>query len=80
MSVIILLIVASLIVGLIFLGAFIWSVRTGQYEDTLTPAMRMLLDDARPRIPFRQTATKSGGKAAPLPVADQTSGTAITPK
>ena len=46
MSVIILLIVASLTVALVFLGAFIWSVRSGQYEDTLTPSMRMLADEA----------------------------------
>ena len=45
MSVIILLILASLTVALIFLGAFIWSVRSGQYEDTLTPSMRMLADE-----------------------------------
>jgi cbb3-type cytochrome oxidase maturation protein len=46
MSVLIVLILASLAVGLTFLAAFIWSVRSGQYEDTLTPAMRVLLDDA----------------------------------
>ncbi len=59
MSVIILLIIASLIVGLIFLGAFIWSVRTGQYEDTLTPAMRMLLDDTQPQPPFSRSNSVS---------------------
>ena len=32
--------------ALVFLGAFIWSVRSGQYEDTLTPSMRMLADEA----------------------------------
>jgi|WetSurMetagenome_2_1015567.scaffolds.fasta_scaffold529964_2 cbb3-type cytochrome oxidase maturation protein len=45
MSVILILILASLAVALTFLGAFIWSVNTGQYEDTCTPAMRMLIDD-----------------------------------
>lgn len=50
MSVIIVLILASLLVGLIFLGAFIWSVRSGQYEDTLTPAMRMLTDEPSEKI------------------------------
>jgi cbb3-type cytochrome oxidase maturation protein len=47
MSVIILLILASLTVGLVFVGAFVWSVRSGQYEDTLTPAMRMLADEPK---------------------------------
>ncbi|MCS6808545.1 MAG: cbb3-type cytochrome oxidase assembly protein CcoS [Bacteroidota bacterium] len=28
-----------------FLGAFIWAVKTGQFEDRTTPAMRILLDD-----------------------------------
>ena len=46
MSVVIILMLASLAVGLVFLSAFVWSVRSGQYEDTLTPAMRVLLDDA----------------------------------
>jgi cbb3-type cytochrome oxidase maturation protein len=45
MSVIIVLILASLVVGLIFLGAFIWSVHSGQYEDTLTPSVRILTDE-----------------------------------
>jgi cbb3-type cytochrome oxidase maturation protein len=56
MSVIIVLIFASLLVGLIFLGAFIWSVRSGQYEDTLTPAMRMLTDEPSEKI--SQTKSK----------------------
>ncbi len=45
MSVIILLILASLAVGVLFVGAFVWSVRSGQYEDTLTPALRVLAED-----------------------------------
>ncbi len=44
MSVLFLLLGASLLVALLFLGGFLWSVRKGQYEDTETPAMRMLLD------------------------------------
>jgi len=58
MSVIIVLILASLTVGLIFLGAFIWSVRSGQYEDTLTPAMRMLADDSTEKFSETKTKTK----------------------
>ena len=50
MSVVIILILASLAVGLVFVGAFVWSVRSGQYEDTVTPSMRMLLDDTAPQI------------------------------
>lgn len=45
MSVIYLLIPLSLIFAGGFLWAFIWSVRSGQYDDTTTPSMRVLLDD-----------------------------------
>ena len=31
--------------GLLGLGAFFWSVRSGQFDDTCTPAIRLLLDD-----------------------------------
>ena len=45
MSVILILILASLAVALAFLGAFIWAVKSGQFEDTCTPAMRILSED-----------------------------------
>lgn len=45
MGVLVLLIIASLIVALGFLFAFLWSVRSGQYEDEYTPAVRMLFDE-----------------------------------
>ncbi len=45
MSVILILIGASLFVAIGFLVSFIWAVRTGQYEDKYTPSVRMLFDD-----------------------------------
>jgi cbb3-type cytochrome oxidase maturation protein len=45
MSVIFLLLGASLVVALFFLIAFIWSVKDGQYEDDFSPAHRMLFDE-----------------------------------
>jgi cbb3-type cytochrome oxidase maturation protein len=45
MNIIFLLIAASAVVALIFLGLFIVSVRRGQYDDTWSPARRMLIDD-----------------------------------
>jgi cbb3-type cytochrome oxidase maturation protein len=45
MSVILLLILASLAVALVFLAGFIWAVRSGQFEDTCTPSMRILSGD-----------------------------------
>lgn len=45
MSAIFFLIPLSIIFAVAFLCAFIWSVRSGQYEDTTTPSMRLLLDE-----------------------------------
>ncbi len=45
MSVIALLIAVSLIVAIGFLAAFLWAVKTGQYNDTYTPSVRILFDD-----------------------------------
>jgi cbb3-type cytochrome oxidase maturation protein len=45
MSVIFLLIPLSIAIAAGFLVAFIWAVRAGQYEDTLTPSMRVLLEE-----------------------------------
>ena len=46
MSVVIILILASLAVALLFLAGFVWAVRSGQYEDTLTPSLRVLAEDS----------------------------------
>lgn len=35
----------SIVVALIFFFAFIKSVKSGQYDDTYTPSVRMLFDD-----------------------------------
>lgn len=45
MSVVVILIGVSLMVAITFLGLFIWSVSTGQFDDDYTPALRMLDDD-----------------------------------
>ncbi|MBK8500445.1 MAG: cbb3-type cytochrome oxidase assembly protein CcoS [Flavobacteriales bacterium] len=45
MSVIFLLITASTLVALFFLAAFVRAVRTGQFDDDRSPAVRMLHDD-----------------------------------
>ncbi|MFY8096790.1 MAG: cbb3-type cytochrome oxidase assembly protein CcoS [Flavobacterium sp.] len=45
MSVIYLLITISIIVAVLFLGAFIKAVKSGQYDDDYTPSVRMLFDD-----------------------------------
>lgn len=45
MSVMLLLLGASLLVGIIFLLAFIWSVKVGQLDDTYSPAHKIFFDD-----------------------------------
>jgi cbb3-type cytochrome oxidase maturation protein len=48
MSALFLLISISIIVALVFLVAFIWSVRNGQYDDDYTPSVRMLFENEPP--------------------------------
>jgi len=47
MSVIILLLAASLLVALVFLGLFLWSVRNRQFDDEYSPPRRILFDDEK---------------------------------
>lgn len=47
MSVLVVLILMSLLVASGFLIAFIWAVKSGQFEDKYTPSIRMLLDDKK---------------------------------
>lgn len=45
MNIIFLLIGVSLIVAVLFLSAFLWNVKSGQYDDDYTPSVRMLFED-----------------------------------
>lgn len=45
MSVIYILLAISIAVALVFFIAFIVSVRSGQYDDSYTPSVRMLFED-----------------------------------
>jgi cbb3-type cytochrome oxidase maturation protein len=45
MSVIIILLIASISVAGLFLFAFLWSVKSGQFEDDYSPPSRILFDD-----------------------------------
>lgn len=68
MIVILLLIPLSIIIAAGFLAAFIWAVRSGQYEDTCTPSMRLLLEEKReePGKPAQPAATAaSSAKSQP---------------
>lgn len=45
MSVILILIITSIVVAVVFLAAFFWAVRSGQYDDTYSPSVRMLFEN-----------------------------------
>jgi len=47
MGIITLLISISITIALLFLAIFIWSLRSGQFDDTTTPAMRMIFDERK---------------------------------
>ncbi len=42
MSILMLMIPIALLLGLCFLGAFIWATTRGQFDDSITPAYRIL--------------------------------------
>lgn len=45
MIIIVLLISISLLIAVGFLAAFLWSMKSGQYDDTYSPSIRMLFDN-----------------------------------
>lgn len=45
MDIMMLLVPCSLLVSGGFLFAFLWATRSGQFDDTSTPAIRMLFDE-----------------------------------
>lgn len=49
MTVLIIVFIASFIIASIFFGAFLWSIKNGQYDDEKTPSIRAILDDIKPK-------------------------------
>ena len=47
MEVIIILILFSVVIAGGFLAAFIWANKSGQYDDTYSPSVRMLFDEKK---------------------------------
>jgi cbb3-type cytochrome oxidase maturation protein len=58
MSIIFILIFISSLVASTFVVAFIWSVKSGQYDDTYSPSVRLLFDDSVKKEPEEKTAKK----------------------
>lgn len=47
MGIIVILILISLSIAVLFLSIFYWNMKSGQYDDTYTPSVRMLFDGKR---------------------------------
>ncbi len=62
MSAIFVLIIVSLIVAIGFLIAFLWAVKDNQYEDSYTPSVRILFDDAKPETVTKSAAINNKGE------------------
>lgn len=67
MSVIIILLAASLSVAGFFLGAYLWSVKTGQFDDDYSPAVRILFENdvVQKGKPNNHLATPPSGEIHP---------------
>ncbi|MEQ1834485.1 MAG: cbb3-type cytochrome oxidase assembly protein CcoS [Candidatus Eisenbacteria bacterium] len=48
MSVILIILPLALLVVAAAVAAYVWAARSGQFDDTDTPATRVLIDDATP--------------------------------
>lgn len=66
MSILYLLVPLALLLASAGVGAFFWAVRSGQFDDVETPALRILMeeDTATGRTP-RQRVTRSDQPATP---------------
>jgi cbb3-type cytochrome oxidase maturation protein len=65
MSVIWILVGFSIAVAAGFLIAFIWAVRTGQYDDKYTPSVRILFEEEHKTSTFnQQNSTKEEGSTS----------------
>ncbi|HMV22731.1 MAG TPA: cbb3-type cytochrome oxidase assembly protein CcoS [Saprospiraceae bacterium] len=47
MGVIFILLFVSLAIALLFLWAFLWSTKTGQFDDDISPGVRILFDEEK---------------------------------
>lgn len=60
MGIIVLLICISLTIAVVFLLIFYWSMKSGQYDDTYTPSVRMLFEDKKGKEPKKKLSKSSG--------------------
>ncbi len=66
MSILYLLIPLSLVLLGFAIWAFIWAIRSGQFDDMEGPAHRILMDDDDPRVPHsKRVARQENGEGGP---------------
>ena len=65
MDILYLLIPLAVIIMIIAVAAFMWAIKSGQYEDLEGPAHRILMDDDDPKIPGRGPERSDGLKDDP---------------
>jgi cbb3-type cytochrome oxidase maturation protein len=58
MQIIFFMVGVSLLIALIFFGAFLWSMQNGQNDDLYTPSIRILLEDETIETPSLPHKTK----------------------
>ncbi len=59
MSILFLLVPLGMLFLAVAIWAFVWAVRSGQFDDLEGPAHRILMDDDDPRIPGRRRDSSS---------------------
>tara|TARA_R110000772_G_scaffold74949_3_gene163009 strand:+ start:197 stop:397 length:201 start_codon:yes stop_codon:yes gene_type:complete len=62
------LLAVSVIVALVFFVAFIVSVRSGQYDDTYTPSVRMLFEDELVKEETSEDSSKIATESKKKPI------------
>lgn len=55
MGIMYIMLIVSLVIALIFLCFFLWSVKNGQYDDDYTPSIRILFEDENLNVKTNQT-------------------------
>ena len=50
MTTILFMVSVALLLSLTFIGCYLWNLASGQYDDLVTPAMRILFDDYNEKI------------------------------
>lgn len=63
MEIIFVLLPIALVLAFFFLAAYVWAVKNGQFDDTTTPAYRILIEDSESNPAPDSRKTKPNQKA-----------------